>query len=125
MGSRAEGTVGAVYDRPQCRKFNILGGHRPPLQANSAFLIRFRSLLARVRSCGDPAEAHRLRATLDLIAWRQHKMRHPPTKAPQTGGQKSFLAILSAPNNGCLQALILRCDFIRFKKQPLTKAVSE
>src|SRR5881296_3944169 len=25
-------TVGAVYDRPQCRKRDMAGGHRPPLQ---------------------------------------------------------------------------------------------
>src|SRR5215831_19178061 len=25
-------SVGAVYDRPQCRNGAILGGHRPPLQ---------------------------------------------------------------------------------------------
>src|SRR6266581_1763135 len=28
-------TVAAVYDRRQCRRFRIVGGHRPPLQLNS------------------------------------------------------------------------------------------
>src|SRR5207245_5523985 len=31
-------TVGAVYDRPQCRNRDIAGGHRPPLQLFSSAL---------------------------------------------------------------------------------------
>src|SRR5262245_34708328 len=29
---RCKAAVGAVYDRPQCHKRRIAGGHRPPLQ---------------------------------------------------------------------------------------------
>src|SRR5438093_11416212 len=38
--------VGAVYDRPRSRNFDIVGGHRPPLQktlsASAVSSLRFR-----------------------------------------------------------------------------------